>query len=96
MKISISVALSKPSDFPSDLKSVVDKDDIDTGSRPFTYMISFTPPNGGGGESCEVGIINPILQTALEVYRWETCPDGTVAIWNIEWDFQGWNISSAT
>lgn len=87
MRISV-ITLSKPADFPSDpKKSMVDKD-VDMDSSPFTYIISFTPPNGEGGESCEVGIINPILQTDWEVYRWETCPAGTVAIWNIELGFQ--------
>ena len=63
MRISISVTLSKPADFPSDLKkSMVDKEDIDMDSSLFTYIISFTPPNGEGGESCEVGI-KSILQT---------------------------------
>ena len=52
MRISVSVILSKPADFPSDLKkSMVDKEDIDMDSSPFTYIISFTPPNGEGGKS---------------------------------------------
>ena len=50
MRISVSVTLSKPADLPSDLKSsMVDKEDTDVDSRPFTYIISFMPPSGEGG-----------------------------------------------
>ena len=50
MRISVSVTLSKPADLPSDLKSsMVDKEDTDVNSRPFTYIISFMPPSGEGG-----------------------------------------------
>lgn len=31
------------------------------------FMNSFTPQNGGGEESCEVGIINPVYRQTEKV-----------------------------